>query len=90
METDVLVITSADGVVFERNRLNAECCAKQTISQCEDGTHIRWPIVIRPEGEPICVGGSRKTFQEWLRGASKYKNGICINEWLYYAKGIYP
>ena len=82
-------MATSDGTVYEKASTNAECCESRSITESEDGTQWRWPLLYQnDDGTFKCMGGHKKTYQEWVDFAgSRYEN-ICIDGWRYSKTGI--
>ena len=79
-------LTSTTGVHLGRAPQNEDCCLTNSISTSEDGTDVRWPIVV-PQAAG-CGGGYRNTYQQWIDSAARKGYGLCFEGWLYIIKGI--
>ena len=86
-------MVSSNGTVFQRDSINAPCCEQYSIMKTEDGTQVRFPLVIQfPNGVFECRGAEPmpvpKTYQEWLDEADQLDLGICVDGWRYSKTGI--
>ena len=87
---ELIKLTSTRGAILEKTKDNHQCCLNNSISAFEDGASSRSPLVKAGVG---CVGGFRKTFQQWIDYTVVQKElvgglGLCIEGWRYIAKGI--
>ena len=95
---------STEGIVFRPAKTNANCCAKESISESDNGTEYRQPIVYFKDRQ-MRGGGKlnngnfvkgRASFQDWIDLSLDYYigangkdiRGICYKTWRYVPKGI--
>ena len=82
-------MVTSDGTVFEKASTNVECCETSSITESEDGAQWRWPTVYQnDDGTFQCMGGKKKTYQEWVDLAGLIGDDICIDGWRYSRTGI--
>ena len=80
-------LKTTDGKILRKSKTNVDCCVTSSISESEDGTNSRSPIVTKDEK---CTGGTKQNLQAWIdESASKgaYHQGLCYEKW-FYAPGM--